>query len=70
MLNRVVSLGSFLVVVLSVVLFALGSWWALVGRISEGDAFLMLAGSALAGMVFTYRAKDPAWLDPVSIVKR
>ena len=70
MLNRMVSLGSFLVVVFSAVLFALGAWWTLVGRIGEGDGFLLFAGCLLAAIVFSYRAQDPAWLDPVSIVKR
>jgi hypothetical protein len=65
-----VRLGSGLVVVFSVVLFALGAWWTLLGKISEGDGFLMFAGSVLAAIVFTYRAQDPRWLDPVSIVKR
>jgi hypothetical protein len=70
MLDRLVSLGSSVVVVLSVVLFAMSSWWTLMGKISEGDGFLMFAGCVLAAIVFTYRAKDPAWLDPISIVKR
>ena len=70
MLDRLVSLGSSLVVAFSVILFAFGMWWALIGRISEGDAFLMFAGTVLAAIFFTYRAKDPAWLDPISIVKR
>jgi len=70
MLDRLVSLGSSLVVAFSVVLFVLGAWWTLIGRMSEGDAFLMFAGTALAAIFFSYRAKDPAWLDPISIVKR
>jgi hypothetical protein len=65
-----VSLGSFLVVVFSVVLFAVSGWWTLVGKIGEGDGFLLFAGCLLAAIVFSYRAQDPAWLDPISIVKR
>ena len=70
MLDRFVSLGSFVVVALSIVLFGVGAWSTLVGKMGEGDGFLMLAGSVLAAIVFAYRAQDPAWLDPVSIVKR
>ena len=69
-LDRIVSLGSALVVAFSVVLFAMALWWTLVGRIGEGDGFLILAGSLLAAIVFTYRATDSRWLDPISIVKR
>jgi hypothetical protein len=65
-----VSLGSFVVVILSIALFGLGAWSTLIGKLGEGDGFLMLAGCVLAGVVFAYRAQDPAWLDPVSIVKR
>jgi hypothetical protein len=68
-LDRIVSIGSFLIVVFSVVLFALGAWWTLLGRISQGDGFLLFAGSLLAAIFFSFRAQDPAWLDPVSIVK-
>jgi len=69
-LDRLVSLGSALVVLFSIVLFAMGAWWTLLGKISEGDGFLLFAGSVLAAIVFTFRAQDPAWLDPISIVKR
>jgi hypothetical protein len=70
MLDRIVSLGSVAVVILSVVLFGMCTWWTLMGKISEGDGVLMFAGCVLAAIVFSYRAKDPAWLDPISIVKR
>jgi hypothetical protein len=45
-------------------------WWTLVGRIGEGDGFLLFAGCLLSAIVFAYRASDPRWLDPVSIVKQ
>jgi hypothetical protein len=70
MLDRLVSLGSFLVVIFSVLLFGFSTWWTLMGRISEGDGVLMFAGCLLAAIVFSYQAQDPAWLEPISIVKR
>ena len=69
MFNRVVSVCSFLMVILSVVAFGLGAWWTLVGRISEGDGLFMLAGWCVSALVFAYRAMDPNYLEPVSIVK-
>jgi hypothetical protein len=56
-------------VILSVVAFGLGAWWTLIGRISEGDGVFMLFGWCLCGIVFWYRAVDPAYLDAVSIIK-
>ena len=70
MLNRVVSLSSLLVAVFSVALFAMCAWWTLAGHISEGDGTFLFIGSLLAAIVFSYRAADPAWLEPLSIVKR
>ena len=70
MLDRLVSLGSFAVVLFAVALFAMSAWWTLLGKIGEGDGFLLLAGCVLAAIVFSYRASDPKWLDPVSIVRR
>ncbi len=69
MLNRVVSLCSFFMVILSVVAFGLGAWWTFLSRISQGDGVFMLFGWSLCAIVFLYRAMDPAYLDPVSIVK-
>jgi hypothetical protein len=48
----------------------MSAWWTLLGKIGEGDGFLLLAGCVLAAIVFSYRASDPKWLDPVSIVRR
>jgi hypothetical protein len=69
MLNRVVSVCSFFMVILSVVAFGLGAWWTLLGRISQGDGLFMLAGWCLSAIVFSYRAFDPGYLDAVSIIK-
>jgi hypothetical protein len=48
----------------------MSAWWTLMGKIGEGDGFLMFAGCLLAAIVFSYRAGDPHWLEPISIVKR
>jgi hypothetical protein len=69
MLNRIVSMCSVFMVILSVVFFGLGAWWTLVGRISEGDGVFMMVGWCVSAMVFSYRAIDPAYLDAVSIIK-
>ena len=69
MFNRVVSICSFFMVILSVVAFGLGAWWTLLGRISQGDGLFILAGWCLSAIVFSYRAVDPGYLDAVSIIK-
>jgi hypothetical protein len=69
MLNRVVSVCSFFMVILSVVAFGLGGWWTLIGRISVGDGVFMLCGWCVSAMVFSYRAMDPVYLDAISIIK-
>jgi len=67
--NRVVSVCSFLMVILSVAACGLGVWWTLIGRISVGDGVFLMAGWCVSAIVFSYRASDPAWLDPISIIK-
>jgi hypothetical protein len=69
MLNRVVSVCSYLMVILSVVAFAMGAWWTLLSRISQGDGVFMLFGWSVCAIVFLYRAIDPDYLDAVSIIK-
>jgi len=69
MLNRVVSLCSFFMVILSVAAFGLGAWWTMAGRISSGDGVFMLAGWCVSALVFAFRAMDPAYLDAVSIIR-
>ena len=50
MLNRVVSVCSFFMVILSVVAFGLGAWWTMLGRISPGDGLFMLGGWSRRGL--------------------
>ena len=69
MFNRVVSVSSYFMVILSVVAFLMSAWWTMIGRISVGDGVFMLAGWCVSAMVFSYRALDPAYLDAVSIIK-
>lgn len=69
MFDRVVSLCSFLMVILSVAAFGLGAWWTLISRISVGDGVFMMAGWCVSAIVFSYRAIDPVYLDPISIIK-
>jgi len=68
--DRFVSLGSFLIVAFSVIVFGMSAWWTLVGKIGEGDGLLLFAGSVMAAIVFSYRGFDPHWLEPLSIVKK
>ncbi len=70
MLNRVVSLCSLLVVIASVAFFILGAYWILMGRMDEMDGVFALAGWLVSAVFFSYRSADPAWLEPVSIVRR
>ena len=69
MFNRVVSVSSYLMVILSVVAFAMGAWWTLIGRVSDGDGVFLMAGWLVSAMVFSYRALDPTYLDAISIIK-
>jgi hypothetical protein len=59
-----------MVVAFCVALFGMTGWWTLMGKISEGDGFMLFAGCLLAAIVFSFRGSDPAWLEPVSIIKR
>jgi hypothetical protein len=69
MFNRVVSFASLMLVVASVVFFLVTIWWLMRGRIDECGAILAMAGWLLTAIVFSFRHADPAWLDPISIVK-
>ena len=69
MFNRVVSFASLMMVVASVMFFLVAVWWVMTGQIDEGSGILMMAGWLLSAIVFSYRHADPAWLDPISIVK-
>jgi hypothetical protein len=57
------------VVILSVIAFGLGAWWTFTSTISEGDGLFMMFGWCVCAIVFLYRAMDPAYLDPISIIK-
>ena len=69
MFNRVVSFASLMLVVASVMFFLVGVWWVMSGKIDVGSGILLMIGWLLSAIVFSYRHADPAWLDPISIVK-
>ena len=69
MFNRVVCVCSFLMVLLSVASAAMGAWWTIESRISVGDGVFIMAGWIVSAIVFSYRAADPDYLDPISIIK-
>jgi hypothetical protein len=56
-------------VLLSVAAMGMGAWWTFVGRISQGDGFFLMSGWCVSALVFLYRAMDPDYLDPISIIK-
>jgi len=47
----------------------MGAWWTFESRISVGDGVFMMAGWIVSAIVFSYRAADPDYLDPISIIK-
>ena len=47
----------------------MGAWWTFISRISVGDGVFMMAGWSVSAIVFSYRARDPDYLDPISIIK-
>ncbi len=69
MFNRIVSISSLLLAIASVLFFGLSVWWLLVGAIGQLEGVFTLCGWLLTAGVFAYRFTDPAWLEPVSIVK-
>ena len=69
MFNRVVSFASLMLVIASVVFFLVVVWWLMSGKIDEGNGILAMAGWLLSAIVFSFRHADPAWFDPVSIIK-
>lgn len=69
MFNRIVSIGSYFMVILSVVAIGLAAWWTLLSKVSEGDGLFLLFGWSVCAIVFLYRAVDPAYLDAISIIK-
>jgi hypothetical protein len=69
MQNRVVSIGSLILVLASTTFFLTSAWAIMSQQIDEGSGILALAGCLLTAVVFSYRYADPKWLDPISIVK-
>jgi hypothetical protein len=69
MFNRVVRLGSLFMVLLSVAAIGMGAWWTFIGAISQGDGLFLMSGWCVSALVFLYRAMDPVYLDPISIIK-
>ena len=69
MFNRVVCVGSFFMVLLSVAAVGMGAWWTFIGAISQGDGLFLMSGWGVSALVFLYRAIDPVYLDPISIIK-
>jgi Na+/phosphate symporter len=69
MFNRVVSFASLMLVIASVMFFLVSTWWVASGQIDVGNGILSMGGWLLGAIVFSYRHADPAWLDPISIVK-
>jgi hypothetical protein len=51
------------------VFFLVTVWWLMSGKIDEGSGILAMGGWLLSAIVFSFRHADPAWLDPISIVK-
>ena len=56
-------------VFLSVAAMGMGAWWTFIGTISQGDGLFLMSGWCVSALVFLYRAMDPDYLDPVSIIK-
>ena len=69
MFNRVVSFTSLMLVIASVMFFLVVIWGLMNGKIDEGSGILAMAGLLLSAIVFSFRYAEPAWLDPISIVK-
>jgi hypothetical protein len=69
MFNRVVSVSSLLMAIVSAAFVLLGAWWILTGKMTEGEGLFQMGGWALSALFFAWRFGDPAYLDAVSIVK-
>ncbi len=69
MWNRLVSLSSLLVVIASALLFAIAAAALMADRVGQIDGIILLNASVLAAVVFAQVYREPAWLEPVSIIK-
>jgi hypothetical protein len=70
MLNRaVVSVCAFVAAMISLSLAVMSALWDVQGKLNQTEAIFMLGGWLLAAGIFAWRAADPDYLDPLSIVK-
>ncbi len=69
MWNRLVSLSSLLVVIASALLFAIAAAALMADRVGQIDGIILLNASVLAAVVFAQVYREPAWLEPISIIK-
>jgi len=70
MLNRgVVSVCALAAALISVFFVIMTAVWCVEGRLGESETVFMLGGWLLSAAIFAWRAADPAYLDPLSIVK-
>jgi hypothetical protein len=71
MLNRtVVAVFAWMVALLGVFFVVMSGVWGAQGQLGGGDLIFMLGGWLLVAMIFAWRAIDPDYLDPQSIIKR
>jgi hypothetical protein len=71
MLSRgVVSFCALAIVLIGVFFVVMSGVWETQGRLGFGEMIFMLGGWLLVTLFFAWRALDPDYLDPQSIVKR
>jgi hypothetical protein len=58
-----------LVVIASAALFAVAAAALMADRVGQIDGIILLNASVLAAVVFAQVYREPAWLEPVSIIK-
>jgi hypothetical protein len=61
---------AFLAALISVFFVVMTGVWTVQGRLDQSGTVFMLVGWLLAAAIFAWRAADPEYLDPISIVKR
>jgi hypothetical protein len=70
MLTRgVVSICALAVALLGVFFVVMSGVWGAEGLLGGGEMMFMLGGWLLVTMIFAWRALDPDYLDPLSIIK-
>ncbi|MDE3165829.1 MAG: hypothetical protein KGN36_08495 [Acidobacteriota bacterium] len=71
MLNRgVVSVCASLAALVSLFFVGKTAVWTVRGQLDSPGTVFMLGGWLLAAAIFAWRAADPEYLDPLSIIKR